>query len=407
MKTETKVFSLVAGGLAAAAVFGFLIWLFSLEGTRGLAAWGWRRIFLAVAVVGALPLLLALAGLPWLRREEAIPGALFSGTAIGLAALCIVAVAIGFGEIELRARRLTKPRPTLKLIEPAAGIIPGGPADPESGAMLRLSISSDPHWGAETANATARTAILGAIAAAQPQRDAFFILGDNVDFGLNEAAWRAEALELAAALPDIPIRPLLGNHDALLHGERHFASYFFPKRFRSDSGSPYYYAIEAGPATIIVLNLLWGTESFDANQRAWLERRLAATARERPVIVLSHCFFASSGYVDEKTGLPWYDHADTLGSVAPILERYGVDLVVSGHNHYMELLERNGLTYALVGAMGGTPDPVPSYSSPHSRWFSRAVYGWLDLDVSAKGIALAFRDETGKLLHAAFVPAKR
>ncbi|MBL8968823.1 MAG: metallophosphoesterase [Spirochaetaceae bacterium] len=407
MKTTTKVFGLVAGLLAAASGFGLLAWLFSLQASAGLAQWGYGGYFTAVAVAAGLPLLLALAGLPWLRREESKLGAGLAVASIALAGLVIAGLAIGFGELQLRSRALTKPLPASNLVEPAAGIALRGPAGRDGGPVARLSLSSDPHWGKQSANAAARTATLKSLAAAQPARDAFFILGDNVEMGMDEAPWREEALELAALLPAMPLRPLLGNHDGLVNGEHHFRKYFFPDKFRTDSGSPFYYSIEAGPAKIIVLNLLWGAESFDAEQRAWLEKTLAATPTERPVIVLSHCFFASSGYVDEDTGMPWYDHFGTLAEVAPILERHKVDLVVSGHNHYMELLERNGVTYATIGALGGKPDPEPTFLSPSSLWFARGVYGRLDLDVSATSIALAFRDRDGGLLKEWTVKAAR
>ena len=407
MKTETKVFAIVAGGAAAAAAAGLLAWLFSLQGTRGLAEWGYRGLFLGIGAAGLLPLVLALAGLPWLKREDFLPATVLGWAALALSGLVVCGCVIAFGEIQLRSRALTKPLPALALVEPAAGIAPRGPAAPDGSPLLRLSLSSDPHWGKEEANAAARSAVLKGVASASPARDAFFILGDNVEMGMDEAPWREEARELAAILPGTPLRPLLGNHDGLVNGEFHFRKYFFPDKFRSDSGSPFYYSIDAGPAKIVVLNLLWGAESFDAKQRAWLERTLAATPKERPVLVLSHCFLPSSGYVDEDTGKPWFDHYGTLAEVAPILERHEVDLVVSGHNHYMELLKRNGVTYATIGVLGGKPDPEPTFVSPSSAWFAREVYGRLDLDVSEKGFALAFVDQDGRRLHEAFVPAAR
>ena len=105
--------------------------------------------------------------------------------------------------------------------------------------------------------------------------------------------------------------------------------------------------------------------------------------------------------------MPWYDHRDNLAAVAPILERHKVDLVVQGHNHYMELLKKDGVSYATIGAMGGFPDPVPSHVSPWSLWFQRGIFGWLDLEASAKGLSLSFRDQDGKALKTAFIPATR
>jgi acid phosphatase type 7 len=191
----------------------------------------------------------------------------------------------------------------------------------------------------------------------------------------------------------------------VIDGEYHFKRYFMSATMKTDSGSPFYYSMSAGTATVIVLDLLWGAESFGAAQRAWLERTLADQPAGRQIVVLSHCFFYSSGYVD--LGMPWYDHFGTIAKVAPILERHKVALVVSGHDHYLELLRKNGVTYAVVGGMGGKLDPAPTYSSPALAWMAQGKYGRLDLDISGAGIAMTFRDERGEPLREEFLPAAR
>jgi hypothetical protein len=116
------------------------------------------------------------------------------------------------------------------------------------------------------------------------------------------------------------------------------------------------------------------------------------------VVVLAHAFVLSSGYVDGDSGMPWYDQARLADILCPILERHRVDLVVSGHNHYMEYLERNGVAYAVVGALGGVPDPDPEYVSPHSKWFRRGMYGFLELAILDGSLALTFRAANGDAL---------
>ncbi|MDP3177125.1 MAG: metallophosphoesterase, partial [Spirochaetaceae bacterium] len=288
----------------------------------------------------------------------------------------------------------------LRGVDPRQGISASGGA---SGDVVRLSISSDPHWGSPTSDSDGRKAVIRGVASARPRPDAFLILGDNVERGMDEEPWLEEARELSSLLADMPVVALMGNHDALVNGEKRFLA-MFPAALSSDSGSPLYYAMDAGAARVVVLNLLWGTDSFDSAQRAWLEKTLRATPKGQQVIVLSHCFFYSSGYVVPDTGMPWYDHFETIPGVTPLFEQGGVDLVISGHNHYMELLEKNGVTYALVGAMGGLLDPPPDYHSPASLWLGQGILGRLDLEISASGIALAFRDRDGASLREAFLP---
>ncbi len=230
------------------------------------------------------------------------------------------------------------------------------------------------------------------------------MLGDLTELGMNAAEWREQIADLERLVPEVPLRPLLGNHDAIAGGEHNFRRAFFPAGMRSDSGSPYHYSVRAENAVFVVLNLPWGTENFDRAQSEWLERTLAGIPPGKARVVLSHSYFHASGYDDPRTGVPWYDHPENLKTVAPILERHGVDLVVSGHNHYMEYLEHAGISYVVVGAMGGVPDPEPTYRSPASLWLRQGGYGRLDLSIDDATIELLFLDESGEALYRRSIP---
>jgi hypothetical protein len=324
------------------------------------------------------------------------------GASAALGAVVLLGMAALWIGISSIASKMSGPVPKLDLVDPVSGIA----LSPARGGELYLSFSSDPHWGVDTANPAAREAVLKGVAAAKP--DAFFILGDHVEQGMYEGPWREAASAYASILAGVPIRPLMGNHDTLVDGQVHYERFFFPDRSRSGTGSPFYYSIDAGPVRIFVVDLLWREESFGRAQRAWLDSALAALPPGVEAIVLSHCFVFSSGYVDEETGLWWRDDPGVEAALAPILERRKVALHVSGHNHYMELLEKGGVTYAVVGALGGKPDPDPTYLSPASKWRAPAgTFGRLDLRTSPEGLRLSFVDQGGAVLHEALVPKRR
>jgi hypothetical protein len=73
----------------------------------------------------------------------------------------------------------------------------------------------------------------------------------------------------------------------------------------------------------------------------------------------------------------------------------------------MELVRKYGVTYAVIGAMGGLPDPEPGYTSPASLRFKRGSFGWLDLDLDEAGLALTIRSAGGAPLHEDFIAATR
>lgn len=399
---------------AAAADAFFFAWIFAARGTLGLALWAWGPRLAALAAVGLAGPLLAAAAFAAAPRSAAAPSgfrraarlaaSVLSGTASSLAFLVYAALAIGLAVVGRPAgTQASDGRPPLALVDRAAGVATAEPG------VVRLSLSSDPHWGRAESDAEARAAVIASAASALPRRDAFVLLGDAVEVGSVEAQW-AEARRGLAALDGLPLLALMGNHDAIVRGEGLFMRSFMPEGAAaaraSGSPSPHCYALDAGPLRLVVLDLLWGDEDWDGRRAAWLEKTLESTPADKQVVVLSHCFFYSSGYVDEESGKAWYDHPGTTARIAPALEKHGVDLVVSGHNHYMELLEKGGTTYAVVGAMGGKPDPAPTYRSPHSVWFRRGGFGRLDLDADARGIELVFRDEAGAELHRAFLPAR-
>lgn len=84
----------------------------------------------------------------------------------------------------------------------------------------------------------------------------------------------------------------------------------------------------------------------DPDQRAWLEDTLSAST-ERWRIVLVHHPPYSAGYQGSDL--------DVRRTFVPLFERYGVQLVVSGHDHdYQRSKPINGVTYVVSGAASGT-----------------------------------------------------
>jgi len=399
----SKPFRIRALAFAAAALAALLLFrLMRAPGTLGLLAWNpsYLSIVYAILALGAVPFLLALV----YEILRGIPSFRWSGAAglVSAAASCLLGLVslAALLYLSLAPTAVRGPIPSPHILDPAKGIpVRSGGGEP----YLRLALSSDPHWGRAESDEAARIRILKTVD--QGGYDAFFLLGDIAEMGFPEEGFREAAADLEKFLTRVPVRPLMGNHDALVNASGRWRKYFFPAGHSSDSGSPFYYRIDAGKAHILVLNLLWGEEDFDHDQRAWLIDQLKAIPRDHAVVVLSHCYYYASGYDDPESGSPWYDHPGTIREVVPILEEYGVDLAVSGHNHYQELLERNGVTYAVIGAMGGVPDPAPTYRSPASRWIRISTFGFLEAEFHPDRIDLTFRDASGTELNRAAVSA--
>jgi predicted phosphodiesterase len=408
----------LAWGLAALLLcFLMNAYHYSLQGAKGLYIWNRTGMFRSLILMGFIPIGVALLSFPLDKLKGKTPAKIFRGTAIVLS-IAVGAASLGILSFLVVGPRLgTLEQAGITLVNPSKGIgrvdlkgatfSSGGKSAAGSEASLakteavkpalRISISSDPHWGTKSSNASARSEILASIAERKP--DAFFMLGDTVETGSHVNEWNSALADLESILPATPLRPLLGNHDALLGGQYLFKKAFFPKGFSSDSGSPYYYSIVDPAATFIVLDLPWGTEEFKGAQRRWLVSTLKKADRTKPIVVLSHSYFYASGYDDPDLDKPWYDHYQDIPAIVPLLKEYGVNLVVSGHNHYQEFLQHDGISYAIIGAMGGIPDPKPAHMSPASKWLAVSTFGRLDIDFYEGRMVLSFRDATGSLLH--------
>ncbi|GAB1458191.1 hypothetical protein MASR2M48_34990 [Spirochaetota bacterium] len=385
---------------AFAVMAAFMVWAFFQEGTLGMYRWGYRAPVLALCALGILPLVVGMV-LRHTSMRSLQSQARASGISISISAVSLVVglgIAIYLFSNAYGAAVATQPP---VLIDPAQGFKLRTGVD--GGASFRVALSSDAHYGRDVSNATARSAILrrSQTEYEQGRLDAFFNLGDTVEMGMDASDWKEALTALNLDAPSLPFLMLMGNHDGLIGGGSRWRAAFAPgsgKRGIPAGGlSASSWRMDSGPVHFIALDLLWGPEGFGTKEKDWLSMQLESIPSDEFIVVLSHCFFYSSGYIDEGTGKAWYDHEEMIRDVAPLIEGK-VDLVVSGHNHYMEWLETDGSAWAVVGVLGGIPDPEPSYVSPHSVWFKQGVFGRLILELLPEGLACEFQDETGQTL---------
>lgn len=275
--------------------------------------------------------------------------------------------------------------------------------------LYHFGAGADAHIGRETAPgevggpAVTRN-ILNTVAAAENPFHTFFLVGDIVDLGMSNSHWDELLPILARPSYTTPLRPVMGNHDALINGQGHYFAYLYPDGMAASTGTRLYYRIDAGPVHFIVLHMPWSsTETFTPQQRDWFVKQMEAIPATDWAIVLLHSMVYASS--DDYQGLPWYDPPEMVQEVAPLLEKYRVDLVISGHDHQMEFLQRNGVNYCIIGTLGGPPDRDPTHISPASIWRNFGAFGFLDATVRAETIDLSFRDPAGGVLKTFTVPS--
>lgn len=267
---------------------------------------------------------------------------------------------------------------------------------PPAGESLHFAVASDAHFGSSTSRDDLTTQMLAEISNTANDFDMFFFLGDLVEYGFQNNQWQQAFEALSPATSVIPIRFAVGNHDTLFSGLNNYKSYCYPATMELQTGSRLWYRIDIGKVHFLILDLEWSAESFTSAQATWLEAQLGSIPADDWKIVMSHGFYYASGL--EMDGWKWYDNPETIALLAPLFEQYKVDLVFSGHDHHLELLQNSRVIYAICGAFGGSPDPERTYTSPSSLWYLSGEYGFVDITLSGNQCNLIFRSSDFEVL---------
>jgi UDP-2,3-diacylglucosamine pyrophosphatase LpxH len=261
---------------------------------------------------------------------------------------------------------------------------------PSDNGTVHFAVASDAHVGTEKTRKDLTVDMLAEISDGSHDFNMFFFLGDMVEYGFLKDQWQEAFETFSPVTSKIPVRFAAGNHDTLFSGFGNYMDYDYPEGMEIQSGSRLWYRVDAGNVHFFVLDLEWSAESYSSEQADWLKEQLASVPDGDWKIVMSHGFYYASGTVD--SGWKWYDNSETIDKLTPLFEQYGVDLVFSGHNHRLELLENSGIVYVLCGAFGGLPDPEPTYISPSSIWRTDTGYGFMDVTLEGNLCTLTFRD---------------
>ena len=137
---------------------------------------------------------------------------------------------------------------------------------------------------------------------------------------------------LQALLDDkVTFYATLGNHD---DSNQRFYDYFNMK-------GEEYYRLKEGNASFYALN----SNYMDRRQLKWLEEQLAKDDSEWKIAFFHHPPYSSGGKHGSSTKL--------REIVEPIFLKYGVNVVMAGHEHFYERIKpQKGIHYIISGAGG-------------------------------------------------------
>ena len=192
-----------------------------------------------------------------------------------------------------------------------------------------------------------------------------------------------------------PIAPVEGNHDSRAsnnNGQAYLDLFSLPRNGASTAFPDHaerYYSFDYGPVHVIALDteFTFLDPTRQAEQLRWLQADLSSTTEPWKVAVLHRAPYSSGG--EHGSAL------DVRAAFGPIFERYGVDLVVAGHEHDYErtlpirestVPTDHAVTYVVTGGGG-----APLYPAGTSSWtaFSASRHEYVKLTADACTLTLS------------------
>ncbi len=252
---------------------------------------------------------------------------------------------------------------------------------PPAGGSFRMALISDNQNQA----GTSFQSVLERIAPFGP--DVIGHAGDTVQNGPVLAEWQTQYFDPLAAVQNLgqrtPVLVARGNHDG---GTAPAIAYHWLP------GNGHWYAETIGRVRFVFLDSSLVLAAQDDFLRAELASPAAQDAEFR-VAVFHHPPYTNLW--DQ----PGYDGEPYQRDVwVPILEQYGVDLVINGHAHCYERGVQNGVTYTIVGGAGGALDTVPIPPGWPFIAVAESIHHFAILDVSPGRLAWTAYDLTGAVI---------
>ena len=172
----------------------------------------------------------------------------------------------------------------------------------------------------------------------KPFLNQWLALGDNAyRSGTNQQYQVALFDAYPDILKNIALWPAYGNHDA--RRWTFFDIFSLPEQAESGgvlSGTEHYYSFDYANIHYVMLDSQDSDREADGEMLNWLQRDLQANQQDWLIVAFHHPPYSKGSHDSDDEGDSRGRLVDMRRTILPVLEKYGVDLVLSGHSHGYE-----------------------------------------------------------------------
>ncbi len=250
---------------------------------------------------------------------------------------------------------------------------------------------------------TAQAQVLSRLSQPGVAGELLVALGDNAYESGTEQEFQDRLFRpMAALLREVPLFPSLGNHEYVTNqGQPYLDNFYLPAN--NPAGTERYYSFDWGPVHFVALDssCAIGLASPDrctlAAQKSWLAADLAATQQPWRVVYFHHPPWSSGAHGSQLT---------MRREFGPLFEQYGVDLVLTGHDHNYERTRpmkgegvapsgTRGVVYVVVGSGGANLRIFPIAQPSWTAYRNNTDAGYLEVAVNGGTLTGRFTTSTG------------
>jgi tartrate-resistant acid phosphatase type 5 len=270
----------------------------------------------------------------------------------------------------------------------------GGAFRPPSPARVRLAVIGDYGWAGPAEQQVAELVDSFHVDFVITTGDNNYPVGAASTIDENIGQYFSELIHpyhgsYASSATENRFFPVLGNHDWYTSNAEPYLAYF------TLPGNERYYDIVRGDVHFFAIDSD-GNEpdgiTADSVQAQWLKRGLASSTAAFQLVGMHHPPYSSGPHGDSQV-MQW-----------PYAE-WGADLVLAGHDHGYERIERDGITYVVSGLGGAS---IYSYGEPVPGSLVRysTQYGATLIEADAVELRLSFFNVDGRLIDSTVIPRR-